>query len=266
MAGSGDCGLRGILRASVASPPISGELAVGPLVGESQRARSLCFMVEKCSLALSLTAQATKAALMNRFTDSTMFLRKDAARNWCRGLARWMRLALAGLLALVSTVAYALDLETPFESIDGGTLSLAQWSGQPVLVVNTASMCAFTEQYKDLQALYDQYRDQGLIVLAVPSDDFNQELDDNAAVKDFCELVYGIDMPMTVITSVKGRAAHPFYQSLRMEEGFTPRWNFSKVLLDREGALITTFGSRTSPLSPEIVGQVEAALNAAPES
>jgi glutathione peroxidase len=177
-----------------------------------------------------------------------------------------MRIALAGLLALVSTSAHALDLDTPFQSIDGGTLSLSQWSGQPVLVVNTASMCVFTEQYKDLQALYDRYRDQGLVVLAVPSDDFNQELDDNAAVKDFCELVYGIDMPMTVITSVRGRTAHPFYQSLRMEEGFTPRWNFSKVLLDRDGTVIATFGSRINPLSPEVVGQVEVALGAAPES
>ena len=93
--------------------------------------------------------------------------------------------------------AAALDLDTPFQSMSGGTISIAQWHGQPVLVVNTASMCAFSGQYRDLQDLYDRYRDQGLIVLAIPSDDFKQELATNAEVKNFCELQYGIDMPMT---------------------------------------------------------------------
>lgn len=165
-------------------------------------------------------------------------------------------------MVLLGTAALALDRDTPFESIDGGTLSLAQWSGQPVLVVNTASMCVFSDQYKDLQALYDRYRDEGLVVLAVPSDDFNQELDNNAEVKEFCELVYGIDMPMTVITSVKGRDAHPFYQSLRDQEGFTPRWNFNKVLLDANGNFVRTFGSRTRPLSRNMISQIEAVLAA----
>lgn len=165
--------------------------------------------------------------------------------------------ALAGVFA--SGVA-ALDRDTPFASIDGGTLTLSQWEGRPVLVVNTASLCAFTEQYRGLQALYDRYRERGLVVLAVPSDDFNQELDDSAAVKDFCELVYGLDLPMTDITPVKGRDAHPFYRSLRQEAGFTPRWNFNKVLLDANGDLVETFGARDRPMSPKIVGQIEALL------
>lgn len=165
------------------------------------------------------------------------------------------------LLATLGNQAAALDRDTPFDSIDGGALTLSAWDGQPVLVVNTASMCAFTEQYRDLQALYDRYRDQGLVVLAVPSDDFNQEFASEGEVKEFCELVYGIDMPMTVITSVKGRNAHPFYQSLRDEAGFTPRWNFNKVLLDGEGRLVETFASRIRPLSEEITGPIEALLD-----
>ena len=168
---------------------------------------------------------------------------------------------LTTLFVVWSSQTTALDRETPFDSIDGGTLTLTQWEGQPVLVVNTASMCVFTDQYRELQALYDRYRDQGLIVLAVPSDDFNQELASDAEVKEFCELIYGIDMPMTVITGVKGRNAHPFYQSLRQEAGFTPRWNFNKVLLDHEGQLVETFASRVSPLSDQITQKIDSLLS-----
>jgi len=177
-----------------------------------------------------------------------------------RRLNRRVLALVAGLIVLTGGPAAALDTESPFASIDGGTLSLSQWEGQPVLVVNTASMCAFTEQYRDLQALYDRYRDAGLVVLAVPSNDFNQELANDAEVKEFCELVYGIDMPMTVITSVKGRDAHPFYQSLRDEAGFTPRWNFNKVLLDGDGALVETYAARVAPLSRSITRRIDALL------
>lgn len=160
----------------------------------------------------------------------------------------------------LATQAAALDLDTPFPSISGGTISIAQWHGQPVLVVNTASMCAFSGQYRDLQDLYDQYRDQGLIILTVPSDDFKQELATNAQVKSFCELQYGIDMPMTEITHVKGADAHPFYQSLREDEGFTPRWNFNKVLIDQNGDVVETYGSQISLLSSAITRQIEALI------
>ena len=163
-------------------------------------------------------------------------------------------------LLLAGVPARALDLSAPFESIDGGTLSIADWHGRPVLVVNTASQCAFTRQYRGLQDLYDRYRDRGLVVLAVPSDDFRQELDSNAAVKEFCELQYGIDMPMTGITRVKGTGAHPFYRTLAAETGFAPGWNFNKVLLGPDGSVVATFGSNVKPLSQAITGKVEALL------
>jgi glutathione peroxidase len=115
-------------------------------------------------------------------------------------------------------------------------------------------------QYRDLQDLYDQYRDQGLIILAVPSDDFKQELATNVQVKNFCELQYGIDMPMTEITHVKGADAHPFYQSLREDEGFTPQWNFNKVLIDQNGDVVETYGSQISPMSSAITRQIEALI------
>lgn len=124
------------------------------------------------------------------------------------------RILALGIALLLGWPAVALDLKAPFTSIDGGLLALSDWQRQPVLVVNTASQCAFTRQYQGLQNLYDRYRDRGLIVLAVPSDDFRQELATNSEVKEFCELQYGIDMPMTGITHVTGRDAHPFYRSL----------------------------------------------------
>lgn len=147
-----------------------------------------------------------------------------------------------------------------FTSIEGGTIDMADWAGQPVLVVNTASMCAFTPQYEGLQALYDRYRDAGLVVLAVPSDDFRQELDSAEAVRDFCELTYGIDMPMTDITPVRGADAHPFYAAVRAQTGWAPGWNFSKVLIGPDGAILGTWGSQARPTGPAITRAVEAAL------
>ena len=99
-----------------------------------------------------------------------------------------------------------------FDSIDWCTMSMSDWRGQPVLVVNTDSQCGFTYQYEALQQLHETYRDKGLVVLAVPSDDFNQELSDAAAVKDFCTVNFGLDVPMTTITKVSGDEAHPFFR------------------------------------------------------
>lgn len=147
-----------------------------------------------------------------------------------------------------------------FPSIDGGDLDFAEYAGRPVLVVNTASQCGYTNQYANLQAVYDKYRDRGLVVVAVPSDDFNQELSSEAEVKEFCELNYDLDVPMTEITHVRGSDAHPFYAWLSETQGFEPRWNFNKVLLDGEGAVVETFGSRVKPDAPRITRQIEAML------
>lgn len=166
----------------------------------------------------------------------------------------------AALTATLASAALAAPPADPFASIDGGDVSLADFAGQPVLLVNTASMCGFTGQYEGLQTLYDTYRDQGLVVLAVPSDDFNQELATAADVKEFCTINYNITLPMTDITHVKGSQAHPVYAWLRDEAQFVPRWNFNKVLIGRDGAVLATWGSGERPLSNEITGAVEAAL------
>lgn len=159
-------------------------------------------------------------------------------------------------------VTYPAQARGPFlfDSIDGGTLSLSDWEGQPVLVVNTASRCTFTRQYDELQALYDRYRDQGLVVVGIPSNDFRQELATDSEVAEFCEMNFGLDFPMTTITSVKGNQAHPFYKWLAETEGFSPGWNFNKVLLAPDGSVAGTYGSPVKPLSGQITTQIEAIL------
>lgn len=149
-----------------------------------------------------------------------------------------------------------------FMAINGDPIDLGQWSGQPVLVVNTASKCGFTRQYDKLQALFDTYKDQGFVVLAVPSDDFRQELENGAAVQAFCEMKFGITMPMTDITQVKGPDAHPFYKAVRAETGFEPKWNFNKVLIGRDGTVKGSWGSMTEPDADRIVKAIEAELAA----
>ncbi|WP_420861051.1 glutathione peroxidase [Algirhabdus cladophorae] len=166
-----------------------------------------------------------------------------------------------GVIWLIIGVSAAVAAENSrFEAIEGGPLDLDDWRGQPVLVVNTASQCAFTKQYDGLQALYDRYRDQGLVVVAVPSDDFRQELSDNAAVKEFCQINFDLDLPMTTITSVKGRNAHPFYRHIKAETGFVPKWNFNKILLDPAGQVVATFGANTRPNSAKMIAAIKPLL------
>lgn len=147
-----------------------------------------------------------------------------------------------------------------FKSIDGGTIDLDDFRGRPVLVVNTASMCAFAPQYDGLQALQDAYGARGLVVLAVPSNDFDQELADAAAVKEYCTVNFDLTIAMTDITQVMGKDAHPFYAMLKADHGFSPRWNFNKVLIGPDGALVATWGSNTRPTSKAITGPIEALL------
>ena len=172
-----------------------------------------------------------------------------------------MRILAATILVMILGGQASMAEDFQFDSIDGGTLSMSDWQGRPVLVVNTASQCGFTYQYEALQQLHETYRDQGLIVLAVPSDDFNQELSDEAAVKDFCTLNFGLDVPMTTITKVRGDAAHPFFIWLKQTADYRPRWNFYKVLLDGDGAVVDTFASTTGPMSRKITKQIETLLN-----
>lgn len=167
--------------------------------------------------------------------------------------------ALVVVLAISAAMPAWADQRFRFSSIDGGTVDLADWRGKPVLVVNTASLCGYAGQFDALQALHDQYGDKALI-LAVPSDDFNQELSDEAAVKEYCALTFDLTLPMTEITHVTGGEAHPFYAWVRQETGFVPGWNFNKVLLAPDGSIAGTFGAPVKPEGPQIAGRIKAML------
>ncbi len=148
------------------------------------------------------------------------------------------------------------------ESISGGDISLADYKNKVVLLVNTASQCGFTPQYAGLQKIYDRYKDDGFVVLGVPSDDFNQELSNDSDVKKFCEIRYGVNFPLTSIQKIKGESAHPLYKWISGNTSVIgqPRWNFHKYLIDKEGKILNWFSSMTSPTSEGLLKQVEQAL------
>ena len=171
-----------------------------------------------------------------------------------------MRALLVGCLVAMTGLAAQAAETFHFDSIDGGRIDLADFAGKPVLVVNTASLCGYAGQFDGLQALHERFGPQGVLVLAVPSDDFNQELEDEAAVKEYCATTFDLTLPMTEITPVLGGSAHPFYAWVRQETGFAPRWNFNKVLLAPDGSIDATFGAGVEPESERIAGRIEALL------
>lgn len=154
--------------------------------------------------------------------------------------------------------AYDFD----FTSIDGDKLPLSAWKGKPVLVVNTASFCGYTPQYKTLEELWERYKGRGFVLLGVPSNDFGaQEPGSASEIKAFCE-TYDVSFPLSRKEQVVGREAHPFYRWIRAElgEAGEPQWNFHKYLIGADGALAGAWPSGVEPLSREITGAIDAAL------
>ena len=149
------------------------------------------------------------------------------------------------------------------KSIDDKIINLNEYTNKAVLLVNVASYCGFTKQYDDLQKLWDKYKDKGLIVLGVPSNSFNQEKDKNDEVKKFCEVNFGINFPMTSILEVKGDNAHEIYKWAKRNHGKSavPKWNFHKILIDKNGKIFDTYASFTKPMSKKIINAVEKILN-----
>mgnify|MGYP001469529751 CR=1 FL=1 len=148
-------------------------------------------------------------------------------------------------------------------SISGDLINLNDYRGKPVLVVNTASYCGFTKQYDDMQELWEKYKDKGLIVLGVPSNSFNQEKKNNSEVKEFCKVNFNINFPLTEITNVKGDNAHEIYKWAKDNYGKSavPKWNFYKILINKEGKIEDTYASLTNPTSKKITNKIESLLN-----
>lgn len=134
------------------------------------------------------------------------------------------------------------------------------YAGNVILVVNTASRCGFTPQLEGLEALYQTYGEQGLVVMGFPSNDFNQELGAEKDIEGFCRLNYGVTFPMFEKTHVKGVKANPFFADLAAATGVPPQWNFHKYLIDRNGDVVAAYPSRVRPNDPELVDVVEKLL------
>ena len=170
-------------------------------------------------------------------------------------------LFILSLLVLNSSMANnAYDYN--FTSInEEDVINLSDYKGKTIVVVNTASLCGFTYQYEGLQSLYSKYKDDGLVVIGVPSNQFlYEEPGDSKEILEFCESTFGITFPLTIKSKVKGSDAHPFYKWAKNELGFiagVPRWNFHKIIIDNKGQINKTFSSFTNPSSNKFIDVLE---------
>ncbi len=148
-------------------------------------------------------------------------------------------------------------------SVNGKVINFNDYKNKVVLVVNTASYCGFTKQYNDLQKLWDMYKSKGLIVLGIPSNSFNQEKKNDNEVKKFCEVNFNITFPISTITNVKGKNAHEIFKWAKNNYGKSavPKWNFHKILINKDGMIEETYTSFTNPMSKKITDKIEKLLN-----
>ena len=165
-----------------------------------------------------------------------------------------------GVTANYDKLAYDFN----FNDLDGTPLNLEEYKNKVIVVINVASQCGFTNQYTDMQKVWEKYQVRGVVILGVPSNDFgSQEPGSNKEIKNFCEAKFGITFPMTEKVSVKGENAHPFYLWAKKNHGKSaiPKWNFHKIMIGKNGKVIETFASITNPSSKKFIIALEEALN-----
>ena len=170
-------------------------------------------------------------------------------------------ISLFGIKSSNANIKVAYDYS--FKDLDGQELNLSEFKEKVIVITNVASKCGFTSQYEDLQTIWEKYQSKGLIVIGVPSNSFNQELETNEEVKNFCEAKFGISFPMTQKEIVRGENAHPFYKWAKESygTGSIPKWNFHKIIIDKNGKVFDTFASMTNPTSKKFIKSIEKALN-----
>jgi len=157
-----------------------------------------------------------------------------------------------------------LAYDFSFNDIDGSKLNLSEFKNKIIIVVNVASQCGFTSQYEDMQKIWDSYQKKGIVIIGVPSNDFgNQEPGTNTEIKNFCEAKFGITFPITEKVIVKGEDSHPFYKWARENHGKAaiPKWNFHKIIIDKNGKIYDTFASITNPTSKKFVKTIEKVID-----
>lgn len=175
------------------------------------------------------------------------------------GLSLFVAVLVFGVTNVYAEDIYSFDAQTT----DGLKQSLADFKGKALLIVNTASKCGFTPQYGPLEALYQKYKDRGLVVLAFPANNFGgQEPGTDEEIKNFCSMKYQTTFPLFAKISVKGTDIHPLYDYLTARSGFNGaiKWNFNKFLVDPAGKVVARFDSPVDPLSPELTAAVEKIL------
>jgi len=155
-----------------------------------------------------------------------------------------------------------LATEFSFKDVQGSAINLADYKEKVILVVNVASRCGFTNQYEGLQSLWKTYREKGLLVVGIPSNNFRQEPGTNQEIKVFCETNFGIDFPITEKLSVIGADAHPFFLWAKKNHGSSaiPKWNFHKIIIGKNGKVTGTFTSITKPSSKKFIAAIEKEL------
>jgi glutathione peroxidase len=167
-------------------------------------------------------------------------------------------LLLLGVLFAMSLGAAPSVDDFQMKTIDGKTVSLSEYDGKVKLFVNVASRCGYTPQYEGLQALYEKYKDQGLVILGFPANNFGQqEPGSDAEIKTFCNREYGVTFPMFSKISVKGADQHALYKYLTSQTGQEIGWNFTKILVGKNGEVVKQFPSKVEPMSAELTGAIE---------
>ena len=163
--------------------------------------------------------------------------------------------------ALQSRIVEGSAYNFTFKSIDGDNLDLSQFKGKPILLFNSASKCGFTSQYTGLQEIHEKYKDKGLIVIGVPSDNFNQEPGTEKEIKEFCMVNFNITFTLTKKNDVIGENAHPLFKWINENYNARPKWNFFKFLIDKDGKLEKHFSSMITPSSPSLINTIEKIIN-----
>ena len=161
----------------------------------------------------------------------------------------------------ISALACNDLLDTEMRVLDSSeTVNLCKFEEKVILVVNVASRCGYTYQYATLQRLYEEYKDEDFVILGISSRDFMQEYSNEEDVAEFCSTEYGVNFPMFATAKVRGKKAHPFYKKLADESGISPKWNFNKYLISRDGSVVSTYGSSVKPDSVELTTDIEKLL------
>lgn len=230
-------------------------------------------MVISCVNGAKVTMETNEFKLIGHKMNIQVQMNHLRVHPWIARLAWAIVAIVAAVIGLAVQMAQAATPTAPCPALLNHTFdrlqdekpqSLCQYAGKVVLVVNTASFCGFTSQYKGLETLSSQYKDKGLVVLGFPSNDFAQEKGSNKEIADFCESTFGVKFPMFTKTQVTGDGAAPLFKQLTAQTGQKPRWNFHKYLIGRDGKVIDQYSSMTGPESKTLLSAIDKALKAQP--